>query len=196
MSMRAAKDDTPMRQRILDLAEEMLLSRGYEGFSYQDIADAIGIRKASIHHHFAAKEDLGGAIVERARIRLAEMRGPVSEDAARVRKLLDNYFRFFERLSEEGKKLCLGGRLAADQAVLPEAVRAPHRAFLGDNEIWLSELMRAGQKTGVIKREQTPADLALMLRATVQGAVQIARTSGSAEPFRRIVRQLKQQLLA
>lgn len=185
-----------MRQRILDLAEELLLARGYEGFSYQDIADAIGIRKASIHHHFAGKEDLGSAIVERARIRLAEARGPVSDDPARIRRLLDNYFRFFDRLAEEGKKLCLGGRLAADQAVLPESVRVPHRAFLGDNETWLIDLMRAGQKTGVIKRTETPADQALMLRAAVQGAVQIARTSGSAEPYRRVIRQLKQHLLA
>src|SRR6185295_9686526 len=111
MSATVPAAEAPMRQRILDLAEELLLSRGYEGFSYQDIADAIGIRKASIHHHFASKEDLGSAIVERSRIRLAEARGPVVEDAARIRKLLDNYFRFFERLAEEGKKLCLGGRL-------------------------------------------------------------------------------------
>ena len=196
MSATVPAAEAPMRQRILDLAEELLLSRGYEGFSYQDIADAIGIRKASIHHHFASKEDLGSAIVERSRIRLAEARGPVVEDAARIRKLLDNYFRFFERLAEEGKKLCLGGRLAADQMVLPEAVRVPHRAFLGDNETWLTELMRAGQKTGVITRAQSAADLALLLRATIQGAVQIARSSGSADPYRRIVRQLKQQLLA
>jgi TetR/AcrR family transcriptional repressor of nem operon len=120
----------------------------------------------------------------------------VVEDAARIRRLLDNYFRFFERLAEEGKKLCLGGRLAADQMVLPEAVRVPHRAFLGDNETWLTELMRAGQKTGVITRGQSATDLALLLRATIQGAVQIARSSGSADPYRRIVRQLKQQLLA
>jgi len=196
MSATVPAAEAPMRQRILDLAEELLLSRGYEGFSYQDIADAIGIRKASIHHHFASKEDLGSAIVERSRIRLAEARGPVVEDAARIRKLLDNYFRFFERLAEEGKKLCLGGRLAADQMVLPEAVRVPHRAFLGDNETWLTELMRAGQKTGVITRAQSAADLALLLRATIQGAVQIARSSGSVDPYRRIVRQLKQQLLA
>lgn len=196
MTIATPTPEAPMRQRILDLAEEMLLSRGYEGFSYQDIADAIGIRKASIHHHFAAKENLGSAIVERSRIRLAEARGPVVEDAARIRKLLDNYFRFFERLAEEGKKLCLGGRLAADQMVLPEAVRVPHRAFLGDNETWLTELMRAGQKTGVIARGQSAADLALLLRATIQGAVQIARSSGSADPYRRIVRQLKQQILA
>lgn len=192
----AAPTDPPMRQRILDLAEEMLLSRGYEGFSYQDIADAIGIRKASIHHHFTAKEDLGSAIVERARIRLAEARGPVVEDGARIRRLLDNYFGFFERLADEGKKLCLGGRLAADQAVLPDSVRVPHRAFLADNETWLTELMRAGQKTGVVKRDQSAADQALMLRAAIQGAVQIARSQGSGDPYRRIVRQLKRQLLA
>jgi TetR/AcrR family transcriptional repressor of nem operon len=196
MTAALATAEAPMRERILDLAEEMLLSRGYDGFSYQDIAEAVGIRKASIHHHFAAKEDLARAIVERARIRLAEIRGAVTEDGPRVRRLLDGYFRFFERLAEQGNKLCLGGRLAADQAVLPDAVRAPHRAFLADNEAWLNALARAGQKTGIFKRDQAPADQALMVRASVQGAVQLAVAQGDAEPYRRVVRQLKQQILA
>ena len=59
---------TERKTEILDVAEELLLSRGYCAFSYQDIADRLGIRKASLHHHFATKEDLGVALCETERL--------------------------------------------------------------------------------------------------------------------------------
>jgi len=183
------------RGQILDVAEQLLLERGYAGFSYQDIADAVGIRKASIHHHFAAKEDLGAAIVNRSRERLFTMRGSVAEDAAGVQKQFDRFLRFFEKLSVQGDKLCIGGRLSADLAVLPDAVRDPFRGFIVDNGDWLAELFAAGQRYGVFKCDAEPADQALMFGAAVQGAVQVARSRGDAEFFRRIARQLRQQFL-
>jgi len=50
-------------EEILDLAETLIQTRGYSAFSYQDIADSLGIRKASIHYHFPSKTDLGIAVV-------------------------------------------------------------------------------------------------------------------------------------
>ena len=186
---------TDTRGQIMDVAEQLLLERGYAGFSYQDIADAIGIRKASIHHHFAAKEDLGAAIVTRARERLGASRGPVADNAAGVQKQFENFLRFFEKLATQGDKLCIGGRLSADLGVLPEAMRDPFRGFTVDNGDWLASLFAAGQRLGVFKRDADPADQALMLGAAVQGAVQVARARGDAEYFRRIARQLRQQFL-
>src|SRR6195952_1496346 len=61
----AAQDDC-MRDTRGDLlfeAEVLIRSRGYSGFSYADLADAVGIRKASIHHHFPTKADLAVALV-------------------------------------------------------------------------------------------------------------------------------------
>src|SRR5512144_3174565 len=52
-------------EQILDIAETLIQTRSYSAFSYQDIADALGIRKASIHYHFATKADLGVAVVDR-----------------------------------------------------------------------------------------------------------------------------------
>jgi TetR/AcrR family transcriptional repressor of nem operon len=183
------------RGQIMDVAEQLLLERGYAGFSYQDIAAAVGIRKASIHHHFAAKEDLGAAIVKRARERLLSSRGAVATTAPEIQKQFDRFLRFFEKLAMQGDRLCIGGRLSADLAVLPEAVRDPFRGFIVDNGDWLAELFAAGQRHGVFKRDADPADQALMFGAAVQGAVQVARSRGDAEFFRRIARQLRQQLL-
>lgn len=195
VNLKQAVPPSDTREQILDIAERLLLERGYAGFSYNDIAEAVGIRKASIHHHFAAKEDLGAAIVERARERLLSSRGAVADDAAGVQKQFDRFLRFFEKLAMQGDRLCIGGRLSADLAVLPDAVRDPFRGFIVDNGDWLAELFAAGQRLGVFKRDSEPADQALTFGAAVQGAVQVARSRGDAEFFRRIARQLRQQFL-
>jgi AcrR family transcriptional regulator len=191
----SAAEEGDTRQRILDVAEQLLLQRGYAGFSYQDIAEAVGIRKASIHHHFPAKEDLGAAIVERGRAWLMQSRGPIAADAEGILRQFDRYLRFFERLVAEGDRLCLGGRLSADLAILPAPVRDPFRDFSADHLAWRTELFTAGQALGVFQRNETPQDQALMLGAAVQGAVQVARTRGDADYFRRIAAQLRRQFL-
>ncbi|XLM19461.1 TetR/AcrR family transcriptional regulator, partial [Chromobacterium piscinae] len=62
-----SKTDT--RKRILDLAEELLLTRGFNGFSYQHISSELGVRNAAIHYHFPKKNDLGVALIQRYRRR-------------------------------------------------------------------------------------------------------------------------------
>lgn len=184
------------RNRILDIGEQLLLERGYAGFSYQDIAEAVGIRKASIHHHFPSKEDLGRAIVERTRLRLSDGRGPVAADGAQALRQFDRFLRFFERLVEDGSRLCIGGRLSADFAILPEPVRDPFRAFMADHAAWLEALCRTGQEQGVFRPDLPPAEQALMLRAAVQGAVQLARANGDPELYRTVAGVMRRQILA
>ena len=47
-----------MRDKIIDAATRLFSQRGFDGTSLQDIADAVGIRKASLFHHFPNKEDI------------------------------------------------------------------------------------------------------------------------------------------
>lgn len=46
------------RDKILDVADDLVQRVGLNAMSYTHISDAVGIRKASIHHHFPRKEDL------------------------------------------------------------------------------------------------------------------------------------------
>src|ERR1700760_1947386 len=57
-------------ERILDAANSLLISRGYSAFSYADVAEAVKIRKASIHHHFPTKAGLGVAVPRAQRDRI------------------------------------------------------------------------------------------------------------------------------
>ncbi len=53
------------KDAILDEATRLFAERGYEGTSMADLAERVGLRKASLFHHFASKEQLRKAVLER-----------------------------------------------------------------------------------------------------------------------------------
>src|ERR671936_3052482 len=71
MARKGTRDDTTTATRILDSAERLVQRRGFNGFSYADVAAELGITKASLHYHFAGKAELGQALVERYTARFA-----------------------------------------------------------------------------------------------------------------------------
>lgn len=71
-------DHSATALEIIEAAQELAQTRGYNGFSYQDIAERVGIRTASIHYHFPSKGDLGKAALRLARA-IVEARGHVSD---------------------------------------------------------------------------------------------------------------------
>jgi TetR/AcrR family transcriptional repressor of nem operon len=67
---------------LLKLGSELLLSRGYNGFSYQDLSERLSIRKASIHHHFPSKEDLGLVLLDMYRKGFDQVIGSKNDGAS------------------------------------------------------------------------------------------------------------------
>jgi AcrR family transcriptional regulator len=53
------------REEILDEATKLFAERGYEGTSMADLAERVGLRKASLFHHFVSKEILYAAVLAR-----------------------------------------------------------------------------------------------------------------------------------
>ena len=87
------------RQRIVTTARELFVERGYASVSMQQIADATGLRKASLYHHFRSKEalfaDVMAAEMDRVLIDFAEVReidGTIEEQLERI--ALVNYRKF------------------------------------------------------------------------------------------------------
>src|SRR3974390_1012687 len=88
----AQKQRSDTAEQILDLAETLIQSRGYSAFSYQDIADHLGIRKASIHYHFASKTDLGIAVIDRYAARFGTALEAIAADPSQdAMTMLDHY---------------------------------------------------------------------------------------------------------
>ncbi len=132
--------DTPTA--ILELAETLVRSRSFNAFSYQDIAEGIGIRKASIHYHFASKEDLGVALVERFRRRAVMWASALVERNATPRDKLLAYFEMQGETLRTGNIICLHGVLGAEYNALPERVRESYFDFLEEQLVWLGRRLR------------------------------------------------------
>jgi TetR/AcrR family transcriptional repressor of nem operon len=173
------------RQTLLDHAADLVRTRGYNGFSYADLAERVGIRKASIHHHFPAKEDLGVALVEQYIQRfdraLSDIRA-IRGASARLRTYVAVY-----RESLDQNWSCLCGMLASEVEVVPPAVVAGVRRFMEHNIAWLTDVIAAGQEEGEVRRELDPRASATALLSMCQGALLVARSMQDASGFDRAV---------
>ncbi|AFY39346.1 regulatory protein TetR [[Leptolyngbya] sp. PCC 7376] len=176
--------------KILDVAQDMVRNRGYSAFSYADIAAEVGIRKASIHYHFASKDDLVRSLVQRYRANMSRDCDWISHYSER----LDIRLMQFVGLYRDGldkKQICLCAMLSADFAVLPEATKEEIQAFFQETETWLTELLQKGESNRLWACRPSAQAEAKGLIALLQGSQLIARSSANpAETFDNIVRPL------
>lgn len=182
------------RTAILDLAEELMRRRSFNAFSYQDIAETIGIRKASIHYHFPSKESLGLAVVERFRHRGINWASNLVERGTTPIERLRAFFAIQAEMVDGGSMICIQGVLGAELNALPDRMRESFLEFIEEQQGWLTRLLAKGQKMDQISEHMPPEELAAVVQSTVQGAMQLARSSGQPERFHAVIRWLEQQM--
>jgi TetR/AcrR family transcriptional repressor of nem operon len=157
------------RDALVQAAESLMRTKGYAAFSYADLAEQVGIRKASIHHHFPTKEDLGIAIVEEyiARVRTEFDRIEVAHDDLQGR--LNAYVVAF-RASSEGGLLPLCGALAAEMAALPSGLQKLTHRFFDMQLKWLTSILDQGMTKGEIGPSSKTRQKAFFLLSALEGA--------------------------
>src|SRR5215471_20466396 len=121
---------------ILDSAERLVRVRGYNAFSYADVASELGITKASLHYHFAGKAELGLALITRYSNRFAGALEEIDRDLDRPPAKLAAYAELYAD-ALRGQRMCLCGMLAADYETLPDPLRTAVVWFFDENERWL-----------------------------------------------------------
>ena len=183
------------RTRILDLAEGLLLERGFNAFSYQHLAKALGVKPAAIHYHYPSKDDLGTALVARQLRRLRKWR-----DLPRVAELppseqLESLFAVYDTHLGQDRRVCLFGALAADFRTLPAPMQAELRTFNRELTEWLAQVLAVGRATRALRFVGSPAAKAVQVLTTLAGALQVARVHDEI-PFQVIMGQLRLELLA
>lgn len=173
--------------RMLDIAERLAQTRGFNGFSYADIAAELGIAKASLHHHFPTKAELGRALMQRYvdgfEVALAGI-DRADEDAYRK---LKRYVKLFEHVLVNDR-LCLCGMLAAEYSTLPKDMRTQVRRFFLMNEEWLAALIERGRKEKSLHPGAAVRDAARMIVSTLEGAMLLARSCEDPSRFASAVR--------
>ncbi len=176
-------------QRILDLAEKLVQTRGYNGFSYADIASALRVTKASLHYHYPSKAELGARLIERYdenfRRYLAEIDAANAPDDQKLVRFVDLYARTLN-----SNRVCLCGILAAEQATLPRPMRSALLRFFEFTETWLTELIERGGASGAMRSVASARDEAISTIALLNGAMLIARARGDVVTFTRATTRL------
>ncbi|MCK0208266.1 TetR/AcrR family transcriptional regulator [Starkeya koreensis] len=180
---------------ILDCAQSLIVAGGYNGFSYADIAEVVGIRKASIHHHFPAKADLVRALVARYRREaeegLAALEQHVGDPAAR----LAAYLGYWEAcIAEARAPICLCALLASELPVLPDVVASEVRGHFRTLAAWLAATMERGAAEGGLHLSDPGPVEAELFMASVHGAMLSARAYGDPAMFGTITRPLLHRL--
>jgi TetR/AcrR family transcriptional repressor of nem operon len=169
-------------QRILDVAERLVQDRGYNGFSYADVAGELGIAKASLHYHFAGKAELGEALIERYSARFTEALERIDSTIAGASARLEAYASLYADVLR-GDRMCLCGMLASEYQTLPQPMRASVIRFFDSNTIWLAGVLTDGRSEQALSFDGTPAEAAQAMLGTLQGAMLIARPYGDLARF-------------
>jgi TetR/AcrR family transcriptional repressor of nem operon len=168
--------------RILDVAERMLQVRGYNGFSYGDVAAELGITRAALHYHFASKAELGQALIERYAARfttaLTHLDATAPDAAAKLRGYAGLYT---DVLSAD--RMCLCGMLAAEHRTLPDPLQRAVCAFFRSNSDWLARILDEGRADSSITFAGTAEDTAAVVLGALEGAMLITRLDGDLARF-------------
>jgi len=182
---------------ILASARTLIIAGGYNGFSYADISEVVGIRKASIHHHFPSKVDLVRALVqqyrEEAEAGLAQLAEAVPDAPEMLRTYAANWARCIE---DSSIPFCVCALLASEFPALPREVAVEVSAYFRLFSNWLAEVMERGKAQGTLAVAAPPPVEAEMFMAVVHGAMLSARAQGDPALFNAILKPTLRRLFA
>ena len=183
--MRVQSVRTDTADRILDLAERLVQTRGFNGFSYADIASELGVTKASLHYHFPTKAELGRRLIDRYGEAFGQALADIDASSTDARVKLRRYASLYSRVLRDDR-MCLCGMLAADYATLPEPMKSAVTHFFEANEQWLTAVLDQGRASGDLRFSGAPLDVARLLVGSLEGAMLVARSFGDVSRFESI----------
>jgi len=175
--------------QILDVAERLVQVRGFNGFSYADVAAELKITTAALHYHFAGKAELGEALVARYAARFAEALTDTEERIPLAAARLDAYADLYLDVLR-AKRMCLCGMMAAEYETLPAPMQDAVIGFLDDNERWLARVLDQGRREGTLTFAGPPRETARMIVSGLEGAMLVARPFGDVTRFQSAARHL------
>lgn len=181
---------------ILNCARSLIVSGGYNGFSYADISKVVGVRNATIHHHFPSKSNLVRTLVVNYRwevqLGMAELERNVPEPVEQLRA----YIRYWQScIADNTAPFCVCALLATEMPAIPEEVALEVRTHFRTLSDWLTSVLERGAAQGNIRLTASAKTEAEGFMATVHGAMLSARAYGDPKIFGVITDPLLKRLL-
>ena len=159
------------RDKILEVAEALYARRGFAGVGMREVAEAAGLGKSSVFHHFRSKAELYLAVTERVLARIDEGLRPALDSSGTAAERLDRWIdALIDALAEHAAaaRLLLRGLFeddAFDAEAYPEGQDAERR--LESILAGITQLLREGEQRGEFRRTNVPNTLQTLIGATV-----------------------------
>jgi TetR/AcrR family transcriptional regulator, transcriptional repressor for nem operon len=184
-----AKDRSDTASRILDCAEGLVQMRGFNGFSYADVAGELAVTTASLHYHFPGKAELGRALITRYASRFNDALDALDAEGGDAPAKLAGYAQLYAGVLR-GRRMCLCGMLAAEYQTLPEPMRDAVLGFFDENEAWVESVLAAGRDAGTLTFAGGAREAAQQIVSALEGAMLVARPYGDVDRFESAARRL------
>lgn len=173
------KANTSSSDKILTVATKIAQAHGYGGLNLRTLAEEVGIKAASLYHHFPSKADLAAAVAKRywedAAAALEVISAKTADPIERLRKFPGT----FRTALENENRMCMASFMAAEYDDLPEVVQVEVQAFADANVEWLGKtLVEAG-----IVNSRDAKKRARAIFAAVSGAQLMARGRSDIKLF-------------
>lgn len=175
--------------QLLDAAQRLVQQRGYNAFSYKDLAESVGIRTASIHYHYPAKGDMGLALMQRYIDELDQALAEIERTGRSSKAKLKSFIKLYSDAESRGA-ICLCGSLASDRETLPAPLQAAVATYIERSESWVARQIREGVQQGEFAFSGKPTDAATTLVSGLQGGLILSRARGGGAPLLGIVQRV------
>ncbi len=161
------------REKILELGENLIRTRGYNAFSYQDISTELGIKNAAVHYYFPSKENLGTSIVKTNIQRFDEMVDNMHSRKFGEWQQIETFIKIYVKSHREQKK-CLVGSLSPDYNTLNATTKIELKRMIEMILKWLTELLEKGRTQNVFSFNEDPASKALSIFSSLVASLQLS----------------------
>lgn len=174
------------KDEIIYLADQLIRKRGFNAFSYADIAGPMDIRPPAIHHHFPVKSDLGISVIDKELQRIATLRADFAglPGGERLKKIVEGFY----HSSRQGS-ICLTGSLTPDYETLSSPLQTSIREMCDATLALMTDCLKKGRKDGSLSFKGDAADRALLVLSSLLSSLLFARVLGE-EVFDRMIDQL------
>jgi TetR/AcrR family transcriptional regulator, transcriptional repressor for nem operon len=162
------------REKILELGENFIRTKGYNAFSYQDISTELGIKNAAVHYYFPSKENLGTSIVKTNIQRFEEMVENMHSRGFDEWQQLDTFIKIYIKSHRE-QKLCLVGSLGPDMNTLNETTQVELKKLTEIILKWLTNTLSSGKGKKMFVFGEDPYYKAVMIFSSLVASLQFAR---------------------
>ncbi|GLU53799.1 TetR/AcrR family transcriptional regulator [Dyadobacter frigoris] len=185
------KARTDTKEKIVELATDLILAGGYPSLSYQQISSKLGIKNAAIHYHYPSKEDLGVEVVRKEIERFDDFMAAVSGFGQWEK--LEAFMLNYRKYLENENRICMIGACASDYREIPEQIQSTAAEYFQIVKNWFTDLLESGRSEKAFYFRGEAANKASLISSAMAGGLQHARLIGNAH-YDAVITQIKLEL--